>query len=104
MPKHGQKYLSKLIISLKTVNSCYFSYGGKQFYYIDHILVLSALATLQIEKSFVPKFARARLGSGRSVTRWLDYFSILGHVKQWKLAKKHINLSKMVIKFCQILI
>ena len=38
-----------------------------------------------------------------SVTRWLDYFSIFGHLQQWKFALKHQIFAKADSKFCQTL-
>ena len=39
-----------------------------------------------------------------SVTRWLNYFSIFGHLKQRKIAQKNKIFTKVGSQFCQILI
>ena len=36
-----------------------------------------------------------------SVTRWIDYFSIFGHLQQWKLAKKRRIIAKLGSAFSQ---
>ena len=38
-----------------------------------------------------------------SVTRLLDYFSIFGHLHQWKFAQKYRKFADVGLKFCQIL-
>ena len=38
-----------------------------------------------------------------SVTRWLNYFNIFGHLQLWKLAQWHYIFAKEGSKFCQIL-
>ena len=38
----------------------------------------------------------------RSVTRWLDYFSIFSHLQQWKLAQSCHKFAKVGSAFCQI--
>ena len=35
-----------------------------------------------------------------SVTRWLDYFSIFGHLQWWKLAQKCHKFGKVSLVFC----
>ena len=37
-----------------------------------------------------------------SVTRWLEYFSIFGHLKECKFSQKHKIFAKVGSKFCQI--
>ena len=36
-----------------------------------------------------------------SVTRWLYYFSIFAHLKQWRCAQKHCKIAKEGATFCQ---
>ena len=37
-----------------------------------------------------------------SVTRWLDYYSIFGHLHRWKFAQRHTIFAKVGSKCCQI--
>ena len=39
-----------------------------------------------------------------SVTRWLDYFSIFGHLQQWQFAQKQKIITKAGSKFCKMII
>ena len=44
-----------------------------------------------------------RSGRSASVTRWLDYLLILGHLQQWKFAQWHKRLTKVGSNFCHTL-
>ena len=38
-----------------------------------------------------------------SVTRWVDYFSIFGHLQKWQFGKWHTKFFKVGSKVCQML-
>ena len=81
-----------------------------------YFLAIQYQALLNIYMSFeiyqTAKFSRlCLLWLGASVTRWLHYYSIFGHLQQWQLAQQHINaivgqilnpkIAQRLFKFCQ---